>query len=100
MDEYEVGDVISGYFSSEISRRHVNAIVQGKVPDADGHGRPGFHGVVLDYVAGRGYGTWGYDDEIEAWRAATDDDVEKAARVQRRVEADTEAFLRGLRRVK
>lgn len=88
---YSVGDVVEGRFSAEPLRK-VRAIVGGRVPDA-GQGRAGFHGDVLDYVTGKGYGTWGYDDEIVSVRPATDDDHAAAADVRARVSADTDRML-------
>lgn len=84
---YAVGDVVEGGFSCA-NGATLCAIVEARVPDANGLGRPGFYGVVLAHRPGKGYGAWGYDDEIVVTRAATQDDRSAAAAVKKRVSDD------------
>lgn len=94
---YEVGDVIEGRFSCLIDQIRARGIVRSRIANADGGARAGFSADSIDYSPRKGYGLWGYDDEVVAARPGTDEDEQAAADVKRRVERDTDRWLGHIR---
>lgn len=90
---FEVGDVVEGRFSCLVDQISARGIVRSRIPDADGRGRGGFNADSIDYVHGKGYGLWGFDDEVRSARRASEADEAAAAEVKARVRRSTDLLL-------
>lgn len=84
--DFEIGDVVRGRFAARPERVET-AIVRGRVEGQ-------WQGDCLTYAPGFGYGTWGYDSQVdEVLRKATDEDELSVRGVKERVHAETDRVL-------